>query len=103
MALERSLCEHYRLPCQGYILLTVGVFGAGDAIPVVEEEHVTQSAGGEEIKRVTGAPELKFQSFNLIVNIHRGHDIVIYSGATPSPFVRVGLLWKRIRSCACST
>lgn len=93
---EWACIRHSGNPAEpsGYILLTVGVFGAGDAIPVVDDTLVQGPLGDDAgVKRLTGVPDLKFQSFNMTINIHRGHDIVAIPTSrgtvVPSPFSRV--------------
>lgn len=80
-------------------MVTVGVFGPGDIIPVIEDSPAIVgmqagapqeiAVGGEGGGRVSNVPDIKYQFYNLSISIHRGYDISTIPGMTSCPFVRV--------------
>ena len=74
---------------QGMMLLTVGVFGPGDPLPVIDE---TVAYVNEEGDRMTKEVDVKSTYYNLTVNIFKGQDISAVIGqltTTCEPFVKV--------------
>ncbi|CDI84170.1 C2 domain-containing protein, putative, partial [Eimeria acervulina] len=73
----------------GMMLLTVGVFGPGDPLPVIDE---TVAYVNEEGDRMTKEVDVKSTYYNLTVNIFKGQDISAVIGqltTTCEPFVKV--------------
>ncbi|KAL8436008.1 hypothetical protein ACSSS7_002053 [Eimeria intestinalis] len=73
----------------GMMLLTVGVFGPGDPLPVIDE-----SVGfvNEEGDRTAKEVDVKLTYYNLTVNVFKGQDISAVVGqirTTCEPFVKV--------------
>lgn len=71
------------------MLLTVGVFGPGDPLPVVDESVAYVNEEGD---RTTKEIDVKLTYYNLTVNIFKGQDISAVVGqltTTCEPFVRV--------------
>lgn len=88
-----------RFVSQGFLLVTVGVFGPGDSIPVIEDTPGTVDTGTTVVQegvseyengtRVSKIPQINYQFYNLSISIHRGHDIASIPGMAPCPYVRV--------------
>ncbi|CDJ38928.1 C2 domain-containing protein, putative [Eimeria tenella] len=73
----------------GMMLLTVGVFGPGDPLPVIDE---TVAYVNEDGDRVTKEVDVKSTYYNLTVNIYKGQDISEVVGqitTTCEPFIKV--------------
>ncbi|PHJ16736.1 c2 domain-containing, partial [Cystoisospora suis] len=73
----------------GLLLITVGVFGPGDAMPVVDESICVVNEGGE---RTSHDVNVKLTHYNLSVNIYKGQDIPAIPGQFSTvlePYVKV--------------
>ncbi|PFH33895.1 ferlin family protein [Besnoitia besnoiti] len=73
----------------GLLLITVGVFGPGDAMPVVDETVVVLNEGGD---RTSQDVKVKLTHYNLSVNIYKGQDIPAVPGQFSTvlePYVKV--------------
>ncbi|KAL8429259.1 hypothetical protein Efla_005536 [Eimeria flavescens] len=73
----------------GMMLLTVGVFGPGDPLPVIDESVAYVNEDGD---RMAKEVDVKLTYYNLTVNIYKGQDISAVAGqirTTCEPFVKV--------------
>lgn len=70
-------------------MITVGVFGPGDAMPVVDESICVVNEGGE---RTSHDVNVKLTHYNLSVNLYKGQDIPAIPGQFSTvlePYVKV--------------
>ena len=54
------------------MLITVGVFGPGDPVPVIDE---TVGVVTDDTRQGNSDVEIKLQHYKLSINVHKGHDI----------------------------
>ncbi|KAF8819861.1 ferlin family protein [Cardiosporidium cionae] len=73
----------------GILLVTVGVFGPGDSVPIVDESVNTMT--DIDATRLNAGPDLKVTFYNLSVVIHKGQDIPLLGGISNAvePFVKI--------------
>ncbi|KAF8820087.1 ferlin family protein [Cardiosporidium cionae] len=73
----------------GILLVTVGVFGPGDSVPIVDESLNT--IADVDASRLNAGPDLKVTFYNLIVIIHKGQDIPMLGGISNAvePYVKI--------------
>lgn len=71
------------------MLLTVGVFGPGDPLPVIDESVAYVNEDGD---RMAKEVDVKLTYYNLTVDIYKGQDISAVVGQITTscePFVKV--------------
>lgn len=74
------------------MLITVGVFGPGDPVPVIDESVAFVNEEGD---RMTKEIDVKLTHYNLTINVFKGQDIQPVVGQLTSacePFVKVSPL-----------
>ncbi|CEM08625.1 unnamed protein product [Vitrella brassicaformis CCMP3155] len=74
---------------KGYLRLSVGVFGPGDVLPSVKDTGADEEGGAAA--EAGGASDMRFDAYQLNVNIHRALDLPRVEGflTAINPFVQV--------------